>query len=124
MPFREAGLPILMHSDGQIQQILPDLVEIGLTVLKPGAAGGPRSHLAAGELRGKLAFYGGISTQTVLPNGTPDEKCTGPWLPVLVAAGRYRSAACAVAPHDDRHPAGQRRRWWMRSAGWRRIDRR
>jgi hypothetical protein len=34
-PFRARGLPILMHSDGQIQQILPDLVEIGLTALNP-----------------------------------------------------------------------------------------
>ena len=34
-PFRERGLPILMHSDGQIQESLPDLVEIGLTTLNP-----------------------------------------------------------------------------------------
>ena len=35
-PFKERGLPILMHSDGQIQKILPDLVEIGLTTLTTG----------------------------------------------------------------------------------------
>ena len=34
-PFRARRLPVLMHSDGQIQAILPDLVEIGLTVLNP-----------------------------------------------------------------------------------------
>ena len=35
-PFREAGAagdPV--HSDGQIRNILPDLVEIGLTALNP-----------------------------------------------------------------------------------------
>ena len=34
-PFRETGLPVIMHSDGQIQTILPDLIEIGLTALNP-----------------------------------------------------------------------------------------
>ena len=72
-PFREAGLPILMHSDGQIQQILPDLVEIGLTALNP-VQPEVLDHIWLREnFGGKLAFYGGISTQTVLPHGTPDE---------------------------------------------------
>jgi uroporphyrinogen decarboxylase len=72
-PFREAGLPILMHSDGQIQQILPDLIEIGLTALNP-AQPEVLDHIWLREdFGGKLAFYGGISTQTVLPHGAPDE---------------------------------------------------
>jgi uroporphyrinogen decarboxylase len=72
-PFREAGLPILMHSDGQIQQILPDLVEIGLTALNP-VQPEVLGHIWLREnFAGKLAFYGGISTQTVLPHGTPDD---------------------------------------------------
>lgn len=72
-PFRERGLPVLMHSDGQIQKILPDLVEIGLTTLNPVQP----EVLDHGWLRdnfaGDLAFYGGISTQTVLPYGSPEE---------------------------------------------------
>lgn len=72
-PFREAGLPILMHSDGQIQQILPDLVEIGLTALNPVQPEVLDHDWLAENFGGKLAFYGGISTQTVLPHGTPGE---------------------------------------------------
>ncbi len=34
-PIRAAGLPILMHSDGHIEPILPDLVEIGLNMYNP-----------------------------------------------------------------------------------------
>ena len=72
-PFREAGLPILMHSDGQIQPIIPDLIEIGLNALNPVQP----EVLDHGWLQktygDTLAFYGGISTQTVLPNGTPQE---------------------------------------------------
>jgi uroporphyrinogen decarboxylase len=72
-PFRERGLPILMHSDGQIQQILPDLVEIGLSALNP-VQPEVLDHIWLREnFGGKLAFYGGISTQTVLPHGSADE---------------------------------------------------
>ncbi|MBE3040527.1 MAG: hypothetical protein IMZ62_17150, partial [Chloroflexi bacterium] len=57
----------------QIQKILPDLVEIGLTTLNPVQP----EVLDHGWLRdnfsGKLSFYGGISTQTVLPNGTLEQ---------------------------------------------------
>ena len=72
-PFRAAGLPILMHSDGQIQAILPDLVEIGLTVLNPVQPEVLDQRQLRDQYAGPLAFYGGISTQTVLPHGRPDD---------------------------------------------------
>jgi uroporphyrinogen decarboxylase len=71
-PFKERGLPILMHSDGQIQKILPDLVEIGLTALNPVQPEVLDHAWLRENFGGKMAFYGGISTQTVLPNGTPE----------------------------------------------------
>lgn len=70
-PFSERGLPVLMHSDGQIQAILPDLVEIGLTVLNPVQPEVLDHRQLRGQFAGKLAFYGGVSTQTVLPHGKP-----------------------------------------------------
>ena len=72
-PFREKDLPILMHSDGQIQAIIPDLVEIGLTTLNPVQPEVLDHAWLHEHFQGQLAFYGGISTQTVLPYGTPDE---------------------------------------------------
>ncbi len=72
-PFIERGMPILMHSDGQIQKILPDLLEIGLTTLNPVQPEVLEHGWLADNFKGNLAFYGGISTQTVLPYGTPDE---------------------------------------------------
>ncbi len=72
-PFREHGLPIIMHSDGQIQKILPDLVEIGLTTLNPVQPEVLDHKWLYDQFHGQLSFYGGISTQTVLPCGTPDE---------------------------------------------------
>ena len=72
-PFREAGLPVLMHSDGQIAAILPDLVEIGLTTLNPVQPEVIDHGWLRTQFGRNLSYYGGISTQTVLPYGTPDE---------------------------------------------------
>lgn len=88
-PFRDRGLPILMHSDGNIQKILPGLVEIGLTALNPVQPEVLDHSWLASEFGGKLAFYGGVSTQTVLPNGTPDE-----------VRAAVRQARQTLAPND------------------------
>ncbi len=73
-PFVERGLPVLMHSDGRIDEIVPGPRGDRPDGPQPGPAGGPRSRLAAHHVRRpRLAFYGGISTQTVLPQGTTDE---------------------------------------------------
>jgi uroporphyrinogen decarboxylase len=72
-PFRERGLPVIMHSDGQIQKIIPDLVEIGLTALNPVQPEVLEHAWLRENFGGKLAFYGGISTQTVLPGGSPEQ---------------------------------------------------
>jgi uroporphyrinogen decarboxylase len=71
-PFRERGLPVLMHSDGQIQQILPDLVEIGVTTINPVQPEVLDFDWLRDNYLGELSFYGGVSTQTVLPYGTVD----------------------------------------------------
>ena len=71
--FREADLPVILHSDGDIAEILPDLVEIGLTTLNP-AQPEVLDHAWLKQAFGDdLAFYGGVSTQTVMPHGTPEE---------------------------------------------------
>jgi len=72
-PFKERGLPVIMHSDGQIQQILPDLLEIGLTTLNPVQPEVLDHACLQEQYGGRLSFYGGISTQTVLPFGTAGE---------------------------------------------------
>jgi uroporphyrinogen decarboxylase len=72
-PFVERGLPVLMHSDGDIAPIVPDLVEIGLTALNPVQPEVIDHQWLHDEFDGRLAFYGGVSTQTVLPAGSPEE---------------------------------------------------
>lgn len=68
--FLDAGLPVILHSDGDIRAILPDLVEIGLTTLNPVQPEVLDHNWLHREYGAKLSFYGGVSTQGVLPGGT------------------------------------------------------
>jgi uroporphyrinogen decarboxylase len=72
-PFREAGLPVIMHSDGDIHEIMPDLVEIGMTTFNPAQPEVIDHTWLRRTFGNRLAYYGGVSTQTVLPFGTPAE---------------------------------------------------
>ncbi len=69
--FREAGLPVILHSDGDIWVILPDLVDIGLNCLNPVQPEVMEHGRLYREFGQHLSFYGGISTQSVMPSGTP-----------------------------------------------------
>lgn len=71
--FVAAGLPVILHSDGDIRAILPDLVEIGLTTLNPVQPEVLDHAWLQKEYGAKLSFYGGISTQGVLPSGRVEE---------------------------------------------------
>lgn len=69
-------IKILLHSDGAIAPILPDLIEIGLDILNPvqvSAKGMGDTAFLKREFGNELVFWGAIDTQTILPNGTPQE---------------------------------------------------
>lgn len=72
-PFREAGLPVMMHSDGHIEPILPELVEIGLTVYNPVQPEVTEFTWLRDTFGDRLAYYGGVSTQSTLPFGKPHD---------------------------------------------------
>lgn len=71
--FRSAGLPVILHSDGDIWAILPDLVEVGLNCLNPVQPEVLDHARLFREFGRHLSFYGGISTQSVLPHGSPEQ---------------------------------------------------
>jgi uroporphyrinogen decarboxylase len=71
--FVDADLPVILHSDGDIRAILPDLVEIGLTTLNPVQPEVLDHTWLQREYGAMLSFYGGVSTQGVLPSGTLEE---------------------------------------------------
>ncbi len=71
--FTDNGLPVIMHSDGDIKEIIPDLLDIGLSCLNPCQPEVLDHHWLKKEFGKDLAFYGGLSTQGVLPKGRPKE---------------------------------------------------
>ncbi|KLU63258.1 uroporphyrinogen decarboxylase [Peptococcaceae bacterium CEB3] len=71
--YKEAGLPVIHHSCGDVRLILDDLVEMGLDILHPVQPQAMPIEELAGRYGRKLAFYGGISTQVTLPFGNPED---------------------------------------------------
>jgi hypothetical protein len=69
---RQAGMDVWFHSDGKINDILPDLVEIGVTVINCQNRLVGHDWIAA-NLRGMVAFRTDIDRQQVLPFGSPGE---------------------------------------------------
>lgn len=67
------GIKIWYHSDGKINDLIPDLIEAGIDILNPVQ---PEcvDHAWVKEAYGdQLAFSGGLGVQSVLPFGTPEE---------------------------------------------------
>lgn len=64
---------IFYHGDGNLQKIIPDLIEIGVDILNP-VQPECMDPIKINELYGdKLSFWGTLGTQTTLPYGTPQE---------------------------------------------------
>ncbi len=70
----KAGNPdvlVFYHSDGFIEPIIPDLIEIGLDILNPV----PPESMDIVKLQrlygDRLSFWGGIGVQTTMPFGSP-----------------------------------------------------
>lgn len=66
-------IPVLYHSDGNIEQIIPDLIEVGVTALNPVQ---PECmdpvHIKA-EFGDRITLWGTISTQTTIAFGSRDD---------------------------------------------------
>lgn len=71
--FRESGLPVILHSDGDIRPILTDLVDIGVTALNPIQPEVMDHEWLWRQYGNHLSFYGGISTQDLLLRGDANE---------------------------------------------------
>ena len=64
------------HCDGALHPIIEDFIEIGAQVLNPiqvSAAGMGDTKKLKQEFGDRLAFWGAIDTQQVLPRGTPED---------------------------------------------------
>lgn len=70
---REHDLPFVMHSDGDLTEILPDLLEAGLNGLHPLEPMAMDSAELKAEYGSRLCLLGNIEIGEVLTNGTPED---------------------------------------------------
>lgn len=64
---------ISYHSDGNIEKIIPELIEIGIEVLNPVQPEAMDPAELKKKYRDQLAFWGTVGGQTTMPFGTPEE---------------------------------------------------
>ncbi len=70
--FKDAGLPVQMHSCGKITPFIPHLIDAGLDVLEP-LQNCMDFQFLKNEYGKDLTFYGGVDTQDLLTFRTPGE---------------------------------------------------
>lgn len=92
---KERGGLVFQHSCGRIDDIVPDLIEIGLDVLDPCQPAANDIFEWKRRYGDKLTFMGGLDTQSYLSFGAPDEVETAVTEVLLAMAkgGGYIAAA-------------------------------
>jgi len=70
--YKNAGLPVIHHSCGNVVDLIPDMLEMGLDMLEP-IQPVMDLKLLKREFGRHLSFWGGIDTQRILPYGTPED---------------------------------------------------
>lgn len=64
---RHRAIPVMFHSDGNILEIIPDLIDVGVDVLDPVQPKALSPLLVKEKFGGKMALHGLIDIQEVLP---------------------------------------------------------
>ena len=68
-----AGMPFILHSDGKLWEIIPDLIALGLNALHPIEPKAMDIKEVKAQYGHKLALFGNIDLSYTLTRGTPDE---------------------------------------------------
>ena len=73
--FSDYGARFAFHSCGSVHQVIPDLLNLGVSILDPMqvSAKGMDIKLLKDKYGDKLTFRGAIDTTELLPNGTKEE---------------------------------------------------
>jgi len=69
----DAGKYTLSHCCGNVRDIIPDLIEIGLDVLQSVQPEAMDPYELKRDYGDKITFWGGLGSQSVLPFGTPEQ---------------------------------------------------
>lgn len=69
---KAAGKKVFFHSDGYIMDLYPEFIELGVDAINSQLWCMGVENVAE-KYAGQITFWGEISRQTTLPNGTPEE---------------------------------------------------
>jgi len=98
---RDAGLVVMIHSCGNITEILPDLIEIGVEVVNAFQPEAMDVEFCQREYGNDLTFWGGLGSQSTIPNGSPDDmRREVHRMLELFRAGGYILAPAGAVPTD------------------------
>ena len=70
---KERGLLVSLHTCGNVEALIPDMIEAGVDVLDPFQPEAMDIAALRERYRGRLAFWGGLSVQQTLPFGSPED---------------------------------------------------
>ena len=70
---RDEGLDVFFHSCGDVSAVLEDIHAAGAQVFNPFQPEVMDVAEVAQRFSGRMAFYGGVSTQRTLPYGSPED---------------------------------------------------
>ncbi|MGB9798444.1 MAG: uroporphyrinogen decarboxylase family protein, partial [bacterium] len=98
----KANLPVFIHSCGDVKELFPELIEIGVNVFNPFQPEVMDIYEMKRRYGNDLTFYGGISVQRLLPFGTPEEvkRETKRILKELGKGGGYIASPSHAIPKD------------------------
>jgi uroporphyrinogen decarboxylase len=97
---------VIMHSDGVVAPLIEDLIEIGVDVynpVQPNVPGSDPAELTA-KYGGRIAFFGGIDQQCLLPSGDKEalSKEIARRAAIMGAKGGYLMAPAHIIQADVR----------------------
>jgi uroporphyrinogen decarboxylase len=67
------GKKVIIHCCGKVDEILPELIELGVDLFNPFQPEVMDVYRIKKQFGGEIGFWGGISTQQLLPFGTPEQ---------------------------------------------------
>lgn len=93
---------VLIHSCGKVQEVFPDLIEAGLDIFNPFQPEVMDPVVMKKQFGRHLTFFGGISTQRLLPYGTVAQvkREVRELLKIVGESGGYIAAPAHSIPWD------------------------
>jgi uroporphyrinogen decarboxylase len=88
---------IVYHGDGNLQKIIPELINVGVDILNPVQPECMDPIEIKKKYGDRLSFWGTLGTQTTLPFGTPEEVKSWCWK--MIREVGYNGGLCLAPTH-------------------------